>query len=214
MPFGLTNAPATFQAYISKALSGLVDVFCVVYLDDILIYSDSEEEHLQHLREVLERLRRFALYANLKKCKFFTQEVEFLGYIVSVAGVAMDQRRVDTIEEWLRPTSVKEIQIFLGFANFYRRFIRNYSKIVAPLTSLTKGMKAGKKPGPIAWGLKEDEAFHLVKEAFTQAPILRHYVPEAKLRMETDASQFAISTIVSQLLGDGESPPQWHLIAF
>lgn len=141
MPFGLTNAPATFQAYINRALAGLVDICCVVYLDNILIYSDTQEQHRRDLCAVLERLRKFALYANRTKCHFFNTEVEFLGYIVSTAGISMDKRRVATIEEWPAPRSFREVQVFLGFANFYRRFIKNYSKIVAPLTALTKGAK-------------------------------------------------------------------------
>ena len=214
MPFGLTNAPATFQAYINKALAGLVDDICVVYLDDILIYSLTREEHARHLRLVLERLRKYALYASRKKCRFFTNETEYLGYVINGAGVAMDKSRVATIEEWPVPKDLKEVQTFLGFANFYRRFIRGYSKIVGPLTSLTKGAVNGKKPGPIEWGAAQEQAFRTVKAAFTQAPILRHYRPEAKLRMETDASNFAISAILSQLLVEGDEPAQWYPIAF
>ena len=99
MPFGLTNAPATFQAYNNRALAGLVDVYCVVYLDNILIYSNTHKQHMRHMREVLERLRKFALYANRKKCEFFSTEVEFLRYIVSIAGVSVDKRKVATVEE-------------------------------------------------------------------------------------------------------------------
>ena len=109
MPFGLTNAPATFQAYINKLLTGLIDKFCVVYLDDILIYSDSQPEHLDHVKQVLERLRRFGLYASLKKCDFFTTEVEFLGFMVSTNGVAMDQRQVAAIQEWPKPNSYHKV---------------------------------------------------------------------------------------------------------
>jgi len=214
MPFGLTNAPATFQAYINKALAGLVDDFVVVYLDDILIYSETREEHVRHLREVLARLRKFALYANRKKCDWFTDRVEFLGFIVSVAGVSMDRSRVAAIEEWPTPKTFREVQVFLGFANFFRRFIKGYSKIVVPLTALSKGAKLGKKPGPIAWKAAQEQAFRTLKEAFTQAPILRHYLPNEKLRLETDASGFAISAILSQLRSEGEKPARWHPIAF
>jgi hypothetical protein len=214
MPFGLCNAPATFQAYINRALAGLVDICCVVYLDDILIYSDTREQHVRDLREVLERLRKFALYASFKKCKFFTDTVEFLGYTVSVAGVSMDKSRIATVEEWPRPKTFREVQVFIGFTNFYRRFIRSYSKIVAPLTSLNKGAKNGKKSGPLTWGESEEQAFRTLKAAFTEAPILRHYDPTAKLRMETDASAFAISAIVSQMLYAGEERAGWYPIAF
>ena len=109
MPFGLTNAPTTFQAYINKSLTGLIDNFCVVYLDDILIYSSSQEEHLNHVKQVLERLRRFSLYASLKKCEFFITEVEFLDFMVSINGVAMNKRRMKAIQKWPRPKSFHKI---------------------------------------------------------------------------------------------------------
>ena len=138
MPFGLTNSPATFQAYINKALSGLVDAICVVYLDDILIYSENLEDHRQHVREVFERLRRFSLFANLKKCLFFQTEVEFLGFKVGREGIRMDPNRVEAVTQWPQPKSVHDIQIFLGFMNFYRRFIEGYSHITHLLTKLLK----------------------------------------------------------------------------
>jgi hypothetical protein len=188
MPFGLTNAPATFQAYINKALAGLLDEFCVVYLDDILIYSNTREEHARHVRVVLDRLRKHALFASRKKCKFFTDSVEFLGFIVSSAGVSMDPRRVDTIEDWPEPKTFKHVQQFLGFANFYRRFIQSYSKITKPLTELLKGSKNGKKSGVMDWGDEEAQAFRTLRDAFTQAPVLAHYNPSRRTRLETDAS--------------------------
>ena len=109
MPFGLANAPATFQAYINRALVGLVDVTCVVYLDDILIYSANPAEHWDHVRQVLERLRQFVLFVSLKKCRFCTKQVEFLGFIISPDGVAMDPERVTTIKEWPKPKSFREV---------------------------------------------------------------------------------------------------------
>src|SRR6266516_5623732 len=136
MPFGLTNAPATFQAYINRALRGLVDDFCIVYLDDILVFSKSEEEHYQHLQLVIERLRRAELYANPKKCEFFKSEVEYLGFLVNKTSVRIDPTRVEAISKWPRPYTYCDIQVFLGFYNFYRRFIFNFSYIVRPLTAL------------------------------------------------------------------------------
>ena len=105
MPFGLANAPATFQAYINKALAGLVDIFCVVYLDDILIYSKSIDDHKEHVMQILERLRTFQLYANPKKCEFSTTKVEFLGFIILTDGISMDPRRVEAIRDWPVPKS-------------------------------------------------------------------------------------------------------------
>lgn len=214
MPFGLTNAPATFQAYINKALAGYLDEFCVVYLDDILIFSQTYEEHTQHIRLVLERLRKHALYANRKKCHFYSKEVEFLGFIVSSEGVSMDQRRVDTIAAWPTPSTFREVQQFLGFANFYRRFIRAYSRIAQPLTSLLKGSVNGKKKGSFEFGNDAEQAFRILREAFTKAPILVHFDPKAKLQIETDASEFAAAAILSQLVSIGEENPQWHPVAF
>ena len=127
MLFGLTNTPATFQAYINKILSSLLDEFYVIYLNDILIFSNSKEKHLLHVREVLERLRHYSLYANPKKYQFLATEVEFLGFIVSTEGVSIDRSRVEAIQSWLKPVSYYNIQVFLDFCNFFRRFIYRYS---------------------------------------------------------------------------------------
>ena len=210
MPFGLTNAPATFQAYINKALRGLIDVICVVYLDDILIYSEDPAQHWRHVRAVLQRLREFKLYANLKKCKFSTTQVEFLGFIVSTSGVRMDGERIRTITEWPEPKSYRELQVFLGFANFFRRFIHRYSEVAAPLTSLLKGSKDGKKAGPFLWPESAQKAFHALCDTFTSAPLLIHYDPSKVVRVETDASNFAIAGILSQQDADGH----WRPVAY
>jgi hypothetical protein len=123
MPFSLANAPTTFQAYIHKALGYLVDSICIVYLDDILIYSKDETEHEKHVKIVLQRLREYALYVKPSKCTFYTKEVEFLSFIVNTNGVTMDANRVRSIREWPAPTTHREVQVFLSFANFYRCFI-------------------------------------------------------------------------------------------
>jgi len=138
MPFGLTNAPATFQNFMNDILRNLVDRFLVVYLDDILIYSENEEEHKKHVQEVLTRLRKHELHAKPEKCFFHVYEVEFLGFIVTPQGVKMDKAKIETILNWPQPKNLKDVQSFLGFANFYRRFIKVYSEIVLPLTGLTK----------------------------------------------------------------------------
>ena len=210
MPFGLANAPATFQAYINKALAGIVDVSCVVYLDDILIFSKDRTTHVNHVKEVLRRLRKFDLYANLKKCEFFVQKVEYLGFIVSVDGIEMDSRRVDTIRDWPELKSFKDIQIFLGFANFYRRFIHRYSQITIPLTDMLRGMQADVKKGPFIPTDDATAAFRRLKDAFQSAPILVHFDPELLIRLETDASDFGVAGIISQL----QSNNQWHPVAF
>ena len=204
MPFGLANAPSTFQAYINQAMKDLLDVVCVVYLDDILIYSYDETKHEEHVRMVLDRLREHGLYANLKKCEFKTKEVSFLGFLVGCDGITMEPSRVTTIQEWPVPKSVKELMTFLGFANFYRRFITHYSKIVAPMTDLLKGAGSNFK-----WGEREQAALDRVKKAFTEAPLLRHFDPKLQVTMETDASGSAIAVVVSQPF-ESETPGKAH----
>jgi len=212
MPFGLANAPASFQSYINQALAGLLDVLCIAYIDDILIYTaaDSLDQHWRDVKLVLERLRKHGLYCNLKKCRIAKTKVNFLGYIISRDGVEMEPHRVDTIAKWPEPTSFGEVQTFLGFANFYRRFIHRYSHITAPMTNLLVGSVNGKKTGPFEWPDEAAQAFRSIRDAFTQAPLLVHYDPEAKTRIETDASQYAIAAILLQLCKDG----LWHPVAF
>ena len=216
MPFGLANAPATFQAVINKALAGLIDITCVVYLDDILIFAETEAEHWRRLKEVLERLRRYELFVSLKKCEFLVQEVEFLGFLVSNEGVRMDPARVEAIDKWPQPESYREIQVFLGFANFYRRFIHQYSKKAAPMTDLLKGMENGKKKGKFYFPDKAKEAFAALRNAFTEAPVLVHFSPDRPIRVETDASGLALAAILLQLVSEGgiAATPQWHPVAY
>jgi hypothetical protein len=214
MPFGLTNAPATFQGYINQTLRGLVDDFCIVYLDDILIFSKTIEEHTQHLQQVCQRLREHELYGKPSKCDFYKKEMEFLGFIINAEGVQMDPRRVQTISEWKDhpPKSYHDVQVFLGFCNFYRRFIRGYANISRPITRLLNGSRPGKKTGNFAleWGAAQHGAFLAMLNAFTKAPILRHYDPQRPSRIETDASKVALGAIYSQKFEDG----QWHPVAF
>jgi transposase InsO family protein len=210
MPFGLTNAPATFQGYINQALSGYLDIFCVVYLDDVLVFSQKGENHWDHVKKVMDRLRQYSLYINLKKYAFATNCIEFLGFIVRTDGVTIDPSRVSAILEWPTPANFKDVQIFLGFANFYRRFIKSYSKIVGPITDLLKGSIQGKKSGPFTWPGSAEQAKHTLCDAFATAPVLRHYQPELASRLETDASIQGIAGIFSQLQSNGN----WHPVAF
>ena len=209
MPFGLTNAPATFQSYINEALKGLTDYCCIAYMDDILIFSKTEEEHEAHVKAVLERLRWYKLFIKLSKCEFHVKEVDFLGFRVGANGISMDPSRVTAIQEWPNPKTHRDIQVFLGFANFYRVFIEGYSKITAPMTNLLKGMQNGKKSGELMWTDQAEEAFQEVKKRFQNAPLLRHYDPDLETRVETDASGNGLGGVLSQLFADG-----WHPIAF
>ena len=137
MPFGLTNAPKVFQHMMNDIFQGHLDDFVVIYLDDILIFSKNKEEHKKHVRLVLEKLRKRGLYAKLEKCLFHQTEMEFLGFIATTKGLKMDPKKVETIVSWEAPKTVRDVQCFLGFANFYRLLIKNYSQVAAPLTLLT-----------------------------------------------------------------------------
>ena len=132
MLFGLTNTPTAFQRFMNDMFSNLLDVCIVVYLDDILIYSDNITQHRKHVKEVLKRLQKAGLYAKTEKCEFHSNSIEYLGYVLSPYGLTMSDAKVKTIQEWPEPRKVKDIQSFLGFANFYRCFIFNYSDIVIP----------------------------------------------------------------------------------
>ena len=273
MPFGLSNAPASFQGYINKILAEKLDIFVIVYLDDIFIYTeDPSQGHVDAVRWVLEVLRKYRLYTNLKKCRFHKNEVRFLGYIVSAQGVRMEEERIDAVKDWPELKLVRDIQVFIGFAIFYRRFIKGFSRIAAPLTSILKtpanqsdttadgldgstagdvdvdgfgsgsneksaksksGNSAKSKKSPGNSGATEEpkfltsnarEAFNHLKQAFTEAPILRHFDPELHIRIETDASGYAIGGVLSQPTSDQVTSSdsisstsdfgQWHPVAY
>src|SRR5271154_3978276 len=148
-----------------------LDKFLIVYLDDLLIFSDTLEEHKKHVQMVLERLQEEGLYLKPSKCQFHVQEVAFLRYVVGPDGVKMDPSKLSAISTWPAPKSVHDIRVFLGLANFYRRFIENFSKVASPITSLLK------KHPKFHWDSAAQAAFEQLKAAFTSAPILRHFDP-------------------------------------
>ena len=201
MPFRLTNAPAAFQRFMNDIFSDHLDVSVTIYLDDILIYSDNPADHKQHVREVLRRLRKHGLYARPDKCHFSTDTVEYLGFILSKEGLKMDQSKVQTIQDWPEPRKVKDIQSFLGFANFYWRFISGYSDIVVPLTRLTR------KGTPWNFMDQARSAFKRLKSGFTSAPVLTHWVPDRPIIVETDTSDYALGAILSIETDSGEVHP-------
>jgi hypothetical protein len=223
MPFGLTNAPAQFQAYINQALTGLIDVSCIVYLDDILIFSDTEETHVAHVKEVLQRLRDAKLYVKLSKCEWHTQRTEFLGYIVEPQGVSIDPGRIKTIQEWPTPRTVHDIRVFIGFMNYYRRFIQGFSKLALPLTILTQKGPGAARAGralrreesvPLDLGEEALKAFQLLKNSFLGVPILAHFERDRRTKVEVDASGGAISGILSQYVPNEAGSGQWRPVDF
>jgi hypothetical protein len=188
--------PTTFQRHVNDVLRNFIGIFVIVYLDDILVYSNSEEEHVDHVRQVLEVLRQHDLYAKVEKCNFHVATVEYLGFIISPTGVSMDPKKVQGVLEWAPPKTVKGVRGFLGFANFYRRFILGFSRIVSPIYNLLK------KDAPFIWTPECQAAFEQLKERFTTGPILRHFNPESPTIMETDASDFAIAGVLLQVNPD------------
>ena len=196
MPFGLCNAPSTFQTYINNALQDILDEYCTAYLDDILVFSQTLIEHRKHVRSVLTRMRKAGLYADIDKCEFHVQETKYLGMIVSTDGLKMDPKKVDTILNWPAPQNLKDVQSFLGFCNFYRRFILKFSQIVMPLTALTKTIE-GKKV-TFQWSSECQQAFERLKLMFASNPILRHFDPERKAWVMVDASDYVTAGILLQ----------------
>lgn len=198
-PFGLAGAPATFQRYINKALGPTLGDFATAYLDDVLVYSGgSQEEHIQRVREVLHRLQDAGLNLDLKKCAFAVKEVKYLGYIIEAgAQVRPDPAKLAAIKEWEAPSRVKGVRSFLGFANFYREFIPNFSDKAAPLTRLTR------KNTPFRWGKEEQDAFEALKTAFISEPVLAQWDPDRETVLEADCSGTALGGCLSQRGKDG-----------
>uniref|UniRef100_A0A3P9MBI2 Gypsy retrotransposon integrase-like protein 1 n=1 Tax=Oryzias latipes TaxID=8090 RepID=A0A3P9MBI2_ORYLA len=192
MPFGLTNAPATFQNLVNDVLRDFLNRFVFVYLDDILIYSRDLDEHTHHVRQVLSWLLENRLYVKAEKCEFHVPTISFLGFIIDSGNIRPDPAKIAAVTSWEPPTSRKQLQRFLGFANFYRRFIRNYSSIAAPLTQLTSVTK------PFIWTPEAQSAFTKLKDLFTSAPILSQPDPLRQFVVEVDASDSGVGAILSQ----------------
>jgi transposase InsO family protein len=205
MPFGLTNGPATFQRYMNDLFIDMLDDFITIYLDDILIYSKDRKEHTEHVKKVLQRLREAGLQADIRKCEFSVTKTKYLGFIVSTEGLQVDPEKIQTIANWVAPTTIKGLQSFLGFCNFYRRFIEGYSRITKPLHQLTR------KDIPYDFNAKCQEAFQKLKQALISAPILRHWNPESPTKIETDSSDGVTSGILSQQQPDDQL---WHPVAY
>ena len=192
MPFGLTNAPAVFQSLVNDILRDMINKVAVVFLDDILVFSKSIEEHIIHVRAVLQRLLENKLFVKAEKCVFHTSSVEFLGHIIQRGSVCADPRKVAAVVDWEKPTDRTQLRRFLGFANFYRKFIRNFSQIAAPLNALTSPTV------PFVWSTEVDDAFTALKTLFSTAPVLAMPDVSRQFVLEVDASETGIGAILSQ----------------
>ncbi len=194
MPFGLTNAPAAFQSFIQWVLWEFLDITCIIYLDDILVFSHTQEEHDLHVLQILQVLDQHGLLASVDKCEFDKDSLEYLSFILGKDGIAMHPSKLTTISKWPEPRSVKDIQQFLGLANFYHCFISHYALIAAPLYELT----CKNTPSPFTLTDKAHQAFTTLKSSFLSAPILTHHDPSKQTFLFMDASNFAISGIPHQ----------------
>ena len=199
MPFGLANAPSTFQRYINWTLRDFLDEFASAYLDDILIFTDgSLHRHREHVRRVLARLREAGLQIDIDKCEFETKSTKYLGFIIEAGkGIRMDPEKVKAIVDWQTPTSTRGVRSFLGFANFYRRFIRGFSDLIRPLVALTQ------QGTPFNWTNKHTQVFERLKQMFTTAPVLMQFDPDRETVVETDASNWATGGVLSQYDDNG-----------
>ena len=196
MPFGLCNAPATFQTFMNTIFHDLLDKTVVVYLDDILVYSRTHEEHKQHLREVLERLKRNGLRCHVHKCRFLQPTVDYLGNIVGFGKITIDPQRIATLQSWPVPKDVHELRSFLGLANTFIRFTPMYARHATPLTDLLKG--APGKTDPLDWKPEHQDAFEALKKTLSAPETLHVPSDTGPLVIHTDWSLHAIGGWIGQ----------------
>ncbi|GJV47520.1 putative nucleotidyltransferase, ribonuclease H [Tanacetum coccineum] len=192
MPFGLTNAPTVFMDLMNRVCKPYLDKFVIVFIDDILIYSRNKEEHEDHLRIILELLKKERLYAKFSKCHFWISIVQFLGHVIDSQGIHVDPAKIEAVKNWASPTTPIEIRQFLGLAGYYRRFIKGFSKIAKPLTELTQKNKK------YIWGEDQESAFQLLKQKLCEAPILA--LPEGNndFVVYCDASHQGLGAVLMQ----------------
>ena len=194
MPFGLTNAPTIFMRLMEDILRPFTNSFVVVYLDGILISNKSWENHLQHLRRVLNTLRQQQLNANLEKCSFGMTRIQYLGYIMDEHGVHSDPAKIQAIRDWSTLTTLTELRNFLGLANFYRRFVLGFSHIAWALSQVTKGGGKAK----FVWPKSQQKSFVELKHRLCSTPILSRPDLQQPFEIETYASDYAIGTVLTQ----------------
>jgi hypothetical protein len=191
MPFGLTNAPATFQSLMNSVFADYLRKFVLVFFDDILIYSKTYIQHIKHLHLVLQTLRENKLFAKLSKCVFAAPQVEYLGHIISGAGVLTDPNKIEAVKSWPQPKNVTQLRSFLGLAGYYRRFVQNYGQICRPLHDILK-------KDSFSWTPTQTHAFRQLKAALTSPPVMA--LPDFTLpfTLETDASGTGLGAVLMQ----------------
>jgi hypothetical protein len=198
LPFGLVNAPATFQRAMDSVLHEMLGKNCMAYLDDIIVFSSSWEEHRDDLHQVMDRLAKANLVVNMKKCFFARSELKYLGHLVSAQGVRMDPDKIKAVQRVQTPKTAKQLQAFLGMVNYYRQFIRDLAKIAKPLYRLSSDKQ------PWHWTDLEETSFTRLKAALVEAPVLTHPDWNLPFILQTDASDVAIAAVLAQRQGDQE----------
>ena len=203
MPFGLTNAPATFQRLMTTVFGDMNFDSVLLYLDDIIVFSATVEEHVARLSKVFSRLREHGLKLKPSKCHLLQSSVKYLGHVVSTDGISTDPDKISAVKNWPVPKSKRDVRGFLGLTGYYRRFVRNYSKIAAPLFALTGGKRGSKDP-PFEWSPECQASFETLVEKLTSAPILAYADYEQPFIMQTDASREGLGAVLAQKQGDHE----------
>jgi len=191
MAFGLTNAPAAFQRWINRALQSYIDICCIAYLDDVLIYSDSLEQHERNVACIIRAIRKQGMKVKPFQCEFHQRETEYLGFIINNEEVKVHPIKTGAIRDWKPPTNKRGIQEFMGFFNFYRRFIEGFSSTAKPLFDRTK------KDAKWECADKEQEAFDELQRKLCSTPVLTYFKPGRALLVETDAAKYVCSGILS-----------------
>ena len=204
MPFGLTNAPATLQCLMESCLGEMHLNWCIIYLDNVIIFSKTPEEHIKRLQAVLHKLRSAGLKLKPSKCEFFRDRISYLGHIVSKDGVETDPKKIQVILDWPVPHTVYDVRSFLGFTNYYRKFMFRYSQIAKPLNGLISGENAKRKKAPVDWQNCHQEAFNKLKRLCSEAPILAYADYKKPFRVYTDASEIGLGAVISQKQGEKE----------
>ncbi|QRW24093.1 Retrotransposable element Tf2 protein [Rhizoctonia solani] len=205
MPFGLTNAPAAFQDMMNEIFRDLLDVYVIIYLDNIVVFSLNKKDHKAHVREVLKRLQDNDLFCNIKKCHFHVKKIDYLGFIISEFGIEVNQSKVTDAMNWSVPKNVKNIQEFLGFVNFYRQFIPNFGNMAQPLYNLLK------KDSLWKWESAEQQSFEGLKRCLTSAPLLLQPDTTKQFYVECNASDYTTGAILSQCNSEGKLAPVAYL---
>ena len=204
MPFGLTNAPATFQWLMESCLGELHLNWCIIYLDDIIIFSKTPDDHITRLEGVFEKLAKAGLKLKPSKCEFFCSSLKYLGHIVSKDGIATDPRKIEAIQKWPQPKTVTDVRSFTGFTNYYCKFIKGYAKIARPLHELTSGDNAKRKHQKVDWNIRCNESFNALKSICSECPVLAYADYTKSFVLHTDASTTGLGAVLYQKQEDGK----------